>query len=108
MANLVFLREIRVRKVMCGDKHIHILWLHSIFVQILSDDLTDKVFSGSRPPVKAENERLRRILIVNVSTDQPDHSVGHEMLPVQLTGEIILESWNTCKKREPDVIQLKI
>lgn len=38
-------------KVQCGHKQVDIVTVQTTFVNVLGDDLADKIFAGARPPV---------------------------------------------------------
>lgn len=55
-------------KVKCGCEHMNEAAVHSLLVNVFSNQLTDKVLPCARPSVQGEHQGLLRVLIAHEST----------------------------------------
>lgn len=81
-----------------------IFTLQTLFINAFGDDLTDKVFARSSPPVQGKRERLFGVGIVQEAPDGFYNHLAHQMLSEQLLVQILLQSCMErpdCQRRGP-------
>lgn len=71
-----------------------IFTLQTFFINAFSDDLTDKVFARSSPPVQGKRQRLFGVGIVQETPHGFYNHLAHQVLPEELLVQILLQS---CK-----------
>lgn len=88
-----------MREVKFRCENVNILAVHSLLVNVFSNQLTNKVLPCAGPSVQREHEGLLRVVVAHESIHSFQDDAGRDVLSEQFAFQVSLETYKVHSRK---------